>query len=374
MVYYLKRKKLIMKKFINIIVLIITFSILMTCEGKASDIEDNIKSLIKWCETEGGLTENPDGDSSSDWYIFGASRYGYKADYKKYLKSLESFVKNNGLDNAKATDYQRIALIVRSCGGNPLSFAGMNLIENGVYGRNTDNPLDEQGINGLIFGLITLDSGGYDVPEDSIYNRKRIVEDIISSQLDDGGFALYGEEADADITAMAVQALAPYYLEDKGINVKKNVEMALDSLSKMQLDTGGYESGGIENSESCAQVVMALCSLGKNPYEDKSFIKNGVSVADALMGYKREDGGFSNTPEGQSDWMAGSQALNALVSIYRYENGMDRLYDIGADDYVKADDNNYFHNNYYGILIVFICIAAAGVIIYGKVRKAKSNK
>lgn len=360
-----------MKRILKLAELIILFSIIMCCEGNASVIEDNIESIIKWCEDEGGLNGNPDGDSSSDWYVFGAARYRYKADYGKYLKNLEKYVKENGLDNAKATEYHRMALVVLSCGGNPCSFAGMNLIEDGVYGRNKENPLDEQGINGLIFGIMVLDANDYSVPEDSEYSRENIVQDIISDQLADGGFALYGEESDADITAMALQALAPYYREDKGIDVKHNVEIALDALSEMQLEDGGYQSGGIANSESCAQVIIALCSLGINPYKDKSFIKNGYSVPDALMKYQREDGGFSHTQEGQSDWVSGSQVLNAFVSLYRYENGMGSLYDMSNNDTVKENEN--YKIIYYAVMAGLIFIAAAGVIIYGRIRKVKAN-
>lgn len=360
-----------MKRILVHTVIIIVFSIIMFCKADASVLEDNIESLIKWCKDEGGLNGNPDGDSATDWYVFGASRYGYKADYGKYLKNLEEYVKENGLSNTKATEYHRMALVVLSCGGNPCSFAGMNLIEDGVYGRSKNNPLDVQGINGLIFGLIALDADEFSVPADSEYSRESIVEDIISNQLDDGGFALYGEESDADVTAMALQALSPYYREDKGIDVKDNVEMALDALSEMQLEDGGYESGGIANSESCAQVITALCSLGINPYKEKSFIKNGCSVPDALMKYQKKDGGFSHTQEGQSDWVSGGQALNAMVSVYRYENSMASLYDMSDNDTVKVNEDGKII--YYVVMAGLLCIVAAGVVIYGKIRKVKAN-
>lgn len=361
-----------MKRILVHTVIIIAFSIIMFCKADASVLEDNIESLIKWCKAEGGFTESPDGDSTSDWYIFGASRYGYNFNYKEYLNNLEEYVEENGLDNEKATEYHRLALVVLSCGGNPCSFAGMNLIEDGVYGRNKENPLDEQGINGLVFGLLALDSNDYSVPENSEYTREKIVGDILSKQLLDGGFSLYGEEADSDITAMVIQALAPYYIEDRGIDVKHNVDRALASLSKMQLEDGGFKSGGIANSESCVQVITALCSIGINPYKEESFIKNGYSVPDALMEYRREDGGFSHTHEGESDWMAGSQALNGMAALYRYENGIESLYDMKNNSenvYVYKDNRNI----YYAGAAVLLCILASGVAVYGKIRKRKAN-
>ena len=47
--------------------------------------------------------------------------------------------------------------------------------------------------------------------------------------------------------------------------VKAAVDKALDVLSELQLATGGFGSWGTENSESCAQVIVALTALGIDP-------------------------------------------------------------------------------------------------------------
>lgn len=366
------RMEKFMKRFLKTVLIIFLFTAILSGDIYAANIEDNIDSLIKWCENEGGIIQEPAGDGISDWYAFGAARYGYKADYSGYLDTLEEYVKENGINDAKATEYHRTALTVLACGGNPCSFAGMDLIKEGIYGRNEDNPLDGQGINGLIFGLLTLDSGKYEVPADAFYTREKIVKDIVSLQLLSGGFSLMGEEADADITAMAIQALAPYYSENaySEIDVKGCIDKALSLLSEMQLSSGGYESGGVENSESCAQVAVALCSVNIDPYKDERFVKNGNSVADALLEYQCSDGGFSHTPDGETDWIAGSQALYAMTAIYRYDNGMGRLYDL-ADSRSNDKDSGFSGTK---AVILYAAAVILVLIVFRSGYNAKNGK
>ena len=48
----------------------------------------------------------------------------------------------------------------------------------------------KQGINGWIFGLLTLDSLRYQVPEGAAETRESILISILEKQLADGGFSL----------------------------------------------------------------------------------------------------------------------------------------------------------------------------------------
>ncbi len=75
--------------------------------------------------------------------------------------------------------------------------------------------LGKQGINGWIWGLIALDSMRYEIPSDAFYTRDDIIKEILSRQLPSGGFTLSGTQPDPDITAMALQALAPYCESEK---------------------------------------------------------------------------------------------------------------------------------------------------------------
>src|SRR5699024_1651453 len=75
-----------------------------------------------------------------------------------------------------------------------------------------------------------------------------------------GGWALFGNIPDPDITGMALQALAPYYL-DKGLlekydasasyeEVAEAVERAIQVLTTIQLENGTFPAFGNANVES----------------------------------------------------------------------------------------------------------------------------
>lgn len=295
------------------------------------------------------------GSTPGDWYPIALSRLGYKTDYSGYLAVLEQNVKeryalDGGLSAAKATEWHRIILAVLASGGNPRDIDGIDLVADGTYNRGKTASLGRQGINGWIWGLIALDSRSWEVPEDAYYTRDDIILQILSAQLENGGFALTGEAADPDITAMALQALAPYYNSEKvytlpGKEEKTTVKMAADAalecLSGLQSAQGDFFSWGTQNSESCSQVIIALCALGIDPLCDERFIKNGVTLWDGLMRYRREDGGFlhsfsydSDNPTSlpdASNSMAGEQALLALCALIRQKKGMRALYDFLPD-------------------------------------------
>ncbi len=62
----------------------------------------------------------------------------------------------------------------------------------------------------------------------------------------DGGWALDGNATDVDMTAMAIQALAPYYNKSNK-TVKDAVDTALAWLSTKQNSDGGFSSWGKAN-------------------------------------------------------------------------------------------------------------------------------
>ena len=249
------------------------------------------------------------------------------------------------LDRVKATEWHRISLAVLACGGDPTHFgkdengSDINLIADGVYDRGKTVDIGAQGLNGWLWGLITLDSMKYNIPAGSSYTRTEMIKKILSFQLPDDGFNLrfaQGSTADPDITAMAIQALAPYY-RNSTFNVKDPVDKALDCLSELQLDTGDFRSWGTRNSESVSQIIVSLCSIGVDPQNDSRFIKNGINLLDALFYYQQEDGGFAHSYEsdpgnpsaipGESNSIATDQALLALVAVWRQAQGMSILYD-----------------------------------------------
>lgn len=270
------------------------------------------------------------GSVGGEWMALGLARSGrtvpsgYYDNVVKYVK--ENIDSNGRLDRTKTTENARVILALTAIGKDPTNVGGYNLLD-GFY--NMKGCLLGQGVNAPIFALLALDSHNYTPTHDDV-TRESLVELILSDQVKaDGGWALEGataEASDVDMTAMAIQALAPYYKTNA--NVKSAVDKALGLLSTMQQPDGGYASWGTVNSESCAQVIVALTALGIDPTVDSRFIKNGISVLDALCSYYVTGGGFSHTSGEGRDGMATEQGYYALAAYYRFVNKQNRLYDM----------------------------------------------
>lgn len=330
------------------------------------DIAWYMDGIVSWCAGRLGVSEDAMLSTQSaeyaaagglDWYTLYMYRAGYENDYAAYGSALEDAVsqkyqENGGLDRVRASEWHRTGLAATACGGDALAFgtnaAGetINLVADGVYDRGKTEDLGAQGINGLTWGLLLLDSRGYSVPAGAADTRETILTRILSAQSAERGFSLSGEGVNADLTAMTLQALAPYQnsthvftVTDKatGTTVERTVseaiELALGALSACQMENGGFGDDG-ESSESAAQVIIALCALGIDPATDARFVKRGGSVLDALLRFAKPDGGFAHTLEKGADGsnaMAGEQALGALTAYMRFKDGLHSLYDLRGE-------------------------------------------
>lgn len=280
--------------------------------------------------SKAGLTA---GTSGGEWVALGLARSGSISDTlaEQYAQAAYQYVKKKGsstMSDSKSTENSRMILALTSIGKDPTDVAGYDLLE----------PLADldyvksQGINGPIFALIALDSHNYDIPKAATgktqTTREALIDAILAAQLSDGGWNVNGNGADADMTAMAIQALASYY--SSNAKVKSAVDDALKRLSKMQEVNGGYTSWGTANAESVAQVIVALTSLGIDPASDGRFIKNGYSTLDALATFYNDKGGFkhSQSDTTSSNGLATEQAYYALASWYRLKAGKTSLYDM----------------------------------------------
>ena len=342
-----------------------------TPEERAAAVTEIAEGIVAWKKQDNGSSADGylindsylelAGSTPGDWYQIGMSRIGIEDNYAGYLAVIrdrveERYREAGKLSAAKATEWHRIALAVLASGGDPRALgtdesgAPIDLIADGTYNRGLATPLGRQGINGWIWGLIALDSMRYEVPEDAYYTRDDIIIEILRAQLTDGGFALSGKTADPDITAMALQALAPYYNSERIYTYKRRatgsertckvrevVDEAVQRLSELQLDTGDYMSWGTENVESTDQVTVALCCLGIDPLTDERFIKNGNTLLDGILRYRMPDGGFvhsytydSDNPTSlpdKSNTMASEQTLYTMAALRRQALGERTLYD-----------------------------------------------
>ena len=279
------------------------------------------------------MSHNPKpsmGSVGGEWMIMGLARSerlrtAYGQTYEKQLASVVNECKGK-LSERKYTEYSRVIIALTSIGQNPEKFQGYNLLR----------PLAEldgikrQGANGIIYALISLDCGNYEIPKpDGSYHgeittREKLVEFILAAELPDGGWAFSGKKADSDMTAMTIQALVPYYKKDDA--VKKAVHKGLECLSQLQLPDGSYQTGPTKTCESTAQVLTALSEMGIS-INDKRFVKNGNTVFDGLLTYYHH-GSFSHLPGGDINEMATEQAFYAMAALSRNLSGKNRLYEM----------------------------------------------
>lgn len=308
------------------ILLLLSLLLSLTACGKP---ETQLEKTAGYLQAQ--IAEPGTGSVGGDWLIFGLARSGVKVPQKyfdAYYENVEAAVreKNGVLSDRKYTEYSRTVLALTAIGKNPADVAGFDLLK----------PLADfeqvtrQGINGTIFALLALDSGNYEIPENPDAavqaTRQMYVDELLARALPDGGWTLTGGEPDVDITAMTLQALAKY--RDQA-DVTAAVERGLAVLSSLQEPDGGYVSWGSSNSESVAQVIVALTELGV-PLDDERFVKNGITVEDALLRFAQENGAFVHVRDGSGgdDGMATEQAFYALAAIHRAETGETTLYDM----------------------------------------------
>ena len=262
--------------------------------------------------------------TGGEWMTIGLARSGrtvpagYYDNVVKFVR--ENADKNERLDRNKVTENARVILALTAIGKDVTNVDGHNLLK----GLDSMSFVKTQGINGPIWTLIALDSHNYPTMGD--VTREKLIKTILGAALEDGGWAMSGTKADPDMTGMAIQALAPYYKDNQA--VKEAVDKALNVLSGLQKDDGGFDSWGTVNSEACAQVIVALTALGIDPTADSRFVKNDLTVLDALASFYVTGGGFKHVADKDRDGMATEQGYYALAAYYRFVNAQTRLYDM----------------------------------------------
>ena len=274
------------------------------------------------------------GSTNGEWLMLGLARAEHTIDSSSkdaYLRSVRSYIKtdykNGKLSNDKSTENSRIILALTALGEDPQTFVtGKNLLE----GYSDFDWTVQQGVTGPIFALLAIDSQKYTVPDNATI-RNDLIEEILKAQKNNGGWSADGKTVDVDMTAMAIQALAPYYKKNN-TDVVEPVNAALGYLVSQQNEaTGAFPNAKSElSAESTAQVIVALTSLGKNPATERRFQAGDkkLSPIDGLMRFYQENGKFSHKLDADANDMATEQSYYALVSYYRLKNDKTSLYDM----------------------------------------------
>lgn len=317
-----------MKKTLGkLLILALVLASLLSLAACAKKPDDPLTRTASYLQSQ--VKEPSFGALGGDWLVFGLARSGADVSQKyldTYYKNVVNYVEETGgvLSERKYTEYSRVILALTAIGKDPRDVAGYDLL---LPLADFDETVS-QGLNGAIFALLALDSGRYDIPENpnaaTQATRELYVAEILRREIETGGWALSGNEPDADMTAMALQALAKYRDDP---DASAAVERGITALSSMQEPNGAYLSWGEENSESVSQVITALTELGISP-EDSRFVKNGQTLLSSLERFSCEDGGYRHTLSGGADEMASEQALYALAAVHRAQAGLSTLYDM----------------------------------------------
>jgi len=287
------------------------------------------------------MVPNPQvGSVGGEWAMIGLARSGVEipdAFFHNYFANVERYVRERDgvLHNVRITEYSRLILALTAAGFDPRDVAGFDL----TYRLGDFDRTIWQGINGPVFALLALDSLDYAIPTNNSAEvqstREMFVGEILRRQLTDGGWNLtagFGgppaahEVGDADLTGMALQALAKYR---ENPDVAAAIERGLAFLSETQDADGGFSSSFSQSGsavESVAQVLVALVELGI-PIDDPRFIKNGNTLVDNILSYRLPDGSFRHSREQDgNNLMSTEQAFYALVAAARSLDGRNSLY------------------------------------------------
>jgi hypothetical protein len=296
-----------------------------------------LEDVLEYIETTAVTNPKP-GSISGEWAVLSLARGNLidedDAWAQKYLENLDADLaladSTPGKAITKKTDYQRVTLALTALGIDAANYNGQNLTT--PYLACSENML----LNAKIFGLIALNSKPYTSTAIDDY-----IDEIIGEQCEEGGWNnLEGMgPADPDMTAMALQALAPYY--DTRQDVTDAVDAALTALKEMQDESTGSFIGSYEGgSRTCstAQVVTALCSLDIDP-TGEDWIKGGKNPLTALLSCYNDDYGYfgDNALQNEPDQMATEQAAYSLVAYDRLISGQKSLYDMR--DALASSDN-----------------------------------
>ena len=323
--------------------------------------------IAKVAKFEFATVSNPTvGVSGGEWTVIGLARSGNMTNaYKKaYLKNLTDILneKDGVLTDNLYTEYSRVVLALSALNTYPTNIGGYDLLTRLAEFEK----INAQGVNGATYALLALDSRAYDMPSlppgssSSQAKRETYVTHIVEGQNSDGGFSLTSDgKSDVDVTAMAIQALSPYC--DGDANVAIAVDNALSWLSSIQDDTGSFG-----NIAANSQVMIALNTRGLS-IDDAEFVKNGYTIYDALMvDFLPNEGAFrlsqtNDTP----DAISTDQGFCALISLYRYLQDQNTLFDM-TDDLVLVKEMPWMHIGIAAAILIIIIIIIVVV--------AKKNK
>jgi len=304
-----------------------------TAQASQTDWETAMNRSLDWVRN--AVSPNPVvGSVGGEWAVLALARAGrvsaddpwvlaWLADLDRTLATVERLSRTNDIHNPPSvgtfpsalrrwTDFQRVTLALSALGIDASDYNGRDLTEIfGTYVPVAERHSLNRTVNVDTFALIALDTLPYSGDRDSF------IESLLNAQRANGAWGLAPNlptsALDLDVTAMALQSLAPYYYRGDA-RVTEAVDSAL----------GWLRSQTFSDVESIAQMIVALTALGPDFADEAEYY-----VERLLRWFDPVSGGFRRpAPTDPVNHMATEQAAYALVAYWRFVNDMNPLYDM----------------------------------------------
>ena len=267
-----------------------------------------------------------------EWAVMALIRSGNspdKAQLSSYYDSMAAEI-SGWTEYQKPTDIERAALALTAMGKDITDVDGTNLAAM-IYNHGSLTA----GSNELMWALLALDAAKIEIPQDAKWSRDGIIDELLKFQNSDGGFVLTSSstEGDIDLTAMALQALAPYAGTNQA--AKTAIDKGMDFLKGKLSATAGYGS-----AEADAQVILTLAVLKQNAVDAGfgTLYRNIFSHLEDT--YAAAGGGFKHQAgDTKAQEATTLQVLEAFDAYSRYLAGQESYWNFPAVDGVDPGED-----------------------------------
>lgn len=321
-----------MKKTNKLMAIVLTcvmaFSVLFSAQNVSaaefSGTKAEMEALLKECYDNNPAKDKFVYGEGLEWEILNYARSGAvtEAQKKSYCDSVVKALQSSGKTRFdKVSENAKVVLVLNAMKCDPTNVGGYNLVA----------PLKDEAsatadMYDLMYTMIALYS------TDANASFPAYVDKLFTFQKESGGFDGYDCGEDIDGTAMAIQALAPYYNKDDA--VKTAVDGALNYLATCyDADLGTihnfdfYTQAPTPNANTTAQGILALVSLGIDPTRDERFSGNGKDLIKGLQNFYCGNGQYGWKDASVANPLATVQAFQAMIAYDRLLNGQTSFYD-----------------------------------------------
>lgn len=309
-----------------ILTCVMAFSVLFGAQNVSaaefSGTKAEVEALLKEC-----YDNNPVKETfvyGYEWQIMNYARCGVVTEEQKqsYFHSVAAYLREKNLtcfpsvgENAKVA----LALYAMNC--DPKNVEGYNLIE---------PCLDASKATVSVYTLSPVMLAVYNAGEtEKLAEYKDAMARFYDTEAGAWGYVSGGRAwADKDGTAMAIQALAPFYGKDA--EVKEAVDRGIAYLvADLDTETGAVTSWGSANACTTAYGVIGITACGMNPVKDETLCKDGKNLISGLQTFYCGKGRYKcYTTEGtQPDDISSEQCTMAMIAYNRLINGQTAFFD-----------------------------------------------